>query len=354
MGGWKRWWVVWLALASVARAEISVPEGFRVFDAINWRGKPSLAQFGLERLRIVYEGELWPPGVPHNQPVEPFVRTLFRKLDPPPGHIVCVDVEHWPLRAVDDNQIAASIDKYVQLATWIKSERPELKLGFYGIPPVREYWAAQSTTSPESQRWRTTNDKLRLLADKVDVVFPSLYTFYPNREGWTVYAEANLAEARKYGKPVYVFLMPVYHPSHRRLQGQPIPAEFWRQQLETVARRADGLVIWTGPGKHWRKKAPWWRTTKQFLQSLRHAPAPAKPLLPPRLRTTRAGLPATTAYASTSWLTTAQAPTKAAFPTLTPGRMKARAPTKASAPITIAPVNSGNAGSLKSWLPPHR
>ena len=51
------------------------------------------------------------------------------------------------------------------------------------------------------------NDQLRPLAGAVDILFPSLYTFYTDQGGWVRYAYAQIAEARRNanGKPVYVF-----------------------------------------------------------------------------------------------------------------------------------------------------
>src|SRR5690606_26877227 len=102
------------------------------------------------------------------------------------------------------------------------------------------------------------------LAAAVDIIFPSLYTFYDQPEQWQRYAIGNVAEARQYGKPVYPFIWPQFHDS-----GAEIPSTFWRQQLETVYAEADGLVIWS-PARGrptWNPSAPWWQATTDFLQS---------------------------------------------------------------------------------------
>jgi hypothetical protein len=83
------------------------------------------------------------------------------------------------------------------------------------------------------------------------------------------YALAILREARQYGKPVYAFLWPRYHDSNRFIGGQPISRKFWRKQLETVYRHADGVVIWDYDRSLWREYMPWWLETKAFLLSHR-------------------------------------------------------------------------------------
>lgn len=256
-------WLPGLGAGCMPSAQVSVPPGFRVFDAINTAGKPPLTAQGLQPLPIVYAAALWPSGVPKDQPVESGVRAAVRGVNAP-DHILCVDIEHWPLQHVGDDQLNATIAKYRQVAHWIKSERPDLKIGFYGILPMRDYWGPVSGQPAKVQNWQALNSKLRPIAEAVDVIFPSLYTFYPNQPQWVAYAEATLREARKYGKPVYAFLMPVYHESNTRLRSATIPEDFWRLQLNTVARNADGAIVWTGPGGAWDDNTPWWRVVRQF------------------------------------------------------------------------------------------
>ncbi len=105
------------------------------------------------------------------------------------------------------------------------------------------------------------------LAHYVDVVFPSLYTTFPNEGDWVKYATENLRQARLYGKKVYAFLWPEYN-ENSKLKGQRISAEFWRIQLETCRRYADGIVIWGGWQKEWDETAPWWIETKEFMRNL--------------------------------------------------------------------------------------
>ena len=98
------------------------------------------------------------------------------------------------------------------------------------------------------QSWKDRNKFFASLANHVDVVFPSLYTFYNDQAGWEQYATANIAEARKYNKPVYAFIWPQYHGSNATIGGQHIAGDYWRKQLETVYQYADGVVIWAGWG----------------------------------------------------------------------------------------------------------
>ncbi|MDO9084545.1 MAG: hypothetical protein Q7U56_14825, partial [Humidesulfovibrio sp.] len=102
----------------------------------------------------------------------------------------------------------------------------------------------------------------------VDIIFPSLYTFYDDPAGWKKYAIATIQEAKRYGKPVYPFLWYQYHDSNKLLGGKPIPAAIWRMQLETCLKYADGVVIWGGYKELWSEEAAWWQETKTFMNAL--------------------------------------------------------------------------------------
>jgi hypothetical protein len=65
--------------------------------------------------------------------------------------------------------------------------------------------------SPQFKAWQA-NDAVAPIAAQADVLFPSIYTFYPDENGWQTYAIAQIKEARRIGpgKPVYVFLWPQF------------------------------------------------------------------------------------------------------------------------------------------------
>ncbi len=109
------------------------------------------------------------------------------------------------------------------------------------------------------------DDELRPLARKVDILFPSLYTYYDDVEGWRTYARITLEEARRFGKPVYAFLWPEFHDSNEKLKGHYLPVDFWRMEMELCYELADGIVIWGGWQQTWDDHAPWWIETKAFL-----------------------------------------------------------------------------------------
>ncbi|MFC1608411.1 hypothetical protein ACFL47_10630, partial [Candidatus Latescibacterota bacterium] len=61
----------------------------------------------------------------------------------------------------------------------------------------------------------------------------------------------------RYGKPVYPFIWPEYHPSNSQRTGTDVTGPYWRRQL-----------VWGGWQRDWEDDAPWWIATKEFLAEL--------------------------------------------------------------------------------------
>lgn len=262
-----------LLVSGLATGFAYEPKGgaFKVFDGTLYRNKPDLAPYGISPVHIIYEGSFWSRGdAKRAAPDERTVRELARKAAKEGGMVV-IDIERWPLSG-DAAEVDRSIGKYRQVAQWFRAESPGVMFGYYGVLPQRDYWRAiKGAGHRDYLSWQDGNDRLRPLAESVDAIFPSLYTFYRDQEGWRKYAIAQIAEARRYGKPVYVFLWPQYHESNAILGGRFVSKEYWRLQLDTARAHADGVVIWGGwdgnaarPAE-WDAEAEWWAATKEFL-----------------------------------------------------------------------------------------
>jgi hypothetical protein len=178
--------------------------------------------------------------------------------------LVVIDVEHWDLNRLPADAVQRNVERYVALLDAFRAQLPTARIGLYGMVPIRNYWTPVRGNAGELSAWRAENERLKPIAEAADVIFPSLYTFYEDRDGWVEYAKANIAEAKQYGRPVYPFVWPQYHKSWK-----PIDGDFWRLQLETVFNSADGMVIWT-PARgrpRWNPEAAWWQETVQFLKT---------------------------------------------------------------------------------------
>ncbi len=249
---------------------------FRIFEIFGYRNKPDLLTRCVEPVKIWYGKTFWPEGTPRKKDMDLDLpeRSLVENAALNSGRygpITVLDIEHWPIE--DETLAQAAVDNYITVLDWFRKAAPkEQAVGYYSMLPIRDYWRALK--GPESSKyrsWQEQNDRLAPLAEAVDIVFPSIYTFYDDRDGWLVYAKAQIDESRRLApdKPVYAFLWPEYHPSNKWRGGDPIDPDYWRIQLDFLREHADGVIIWTiddTKAIDFAEIPPWWDETVRFIE----------------------------------------------------------------------------------------
>ena len=94
-----------------------------------------------------------------------------------------------------DADIARNIERYVSLLQTFREAVPSaVRLGLYSMVPVRNLRAPVRGNPSKIKSWRDDNQRLQPIADLVDIIFPSLYTFYDDPVGWVTYAKANISQ----------------------------------------------------------------------------------------------------------------------------------------------------------------
>lgn len=263
-----------LSLLAVSAAQADQGKCIRVFDATDYRGKPVLADRGIESANVFEPDRYWPRG-PHDDdlPDASAAQEWIRRIRTKQGLLV-LDVERWWLRG-EDAPVHEAMRRYLAVFDWIRAAGYTAPMGYYGaIPTYHPEGAMQGENSAERAAWRKENDRVQPLADRVDVLFPSLYASDGDVESWARRAIGTLQEAKRMarGKPVYPFLWPQYEGAKNPLGLQYMPKSQWAQELEIVGQHADGMVIWGGiglPGSkeapRWDEAYPWWQATLEFL-----------------------------------------------------------------------------------------
>jgi hypothetical protein len=240
---------------------------FVVFDGTLYQGKPSSEQLGMKPITVLYQAAMWPgkSDDPQSVPSADVVRALALTANQSTGMAV-VDIEQWQLTG-DPATAAQSIDKYQQTLQMFQQAAPSLQVGYYSVAPIRDYWSpVDGTQSPNYLDWQKQNNTVAPIAQQANALFPSAYTFYTDQVGWKTYAIAQIAEARRIapGKPVYLFLWPQYDNGQAQ-GGDYLSDDYWKMELETAKKYADGVVIWGGWKQTWDDNASWWLDTQQFM-----------------------------------------------------------------------------------------
>lgn len=274
---------------------LSVP----VFDAMYYQGKPNWQSLGIKRA-IAIDRSINPNAVP-NVPDEATVVKIVRDAsatDPAPVFFIDIETPEFPfdIRVASREKVDNTIAYVGHLMDVVHSVNPYAKVGVYAVP-LCEYWIPNlyeaalhhldvdywrsnlDKFSINYQNWLAANAYLAPLAQKADYVFPSLYTFYdyydgdasPSLDNWQMYANLNIAEARRYGKPVYPFVWPQFHPGGPHKDYSYIPTDYWAREISYVRYYADGMVLWGWGGflnESWNENFPWWQATLQFLNTI--------------------------------------------------------------------------------------
>ena len=283
MSGWfrtlRRWCAALVAVPiacflAVPAVAADPQQCFRVFDATLYIDKPDLRPRGLEPANVFEPDRWWPKG-PHDDdlPDPSAPQTWIRTITAKQGVLV-LDLERWWLRG-EDAPVQEAMRRYITVFDWIRAAGYSAPMGYYGtLPTYNPPDAVQSVNSPGYAAWRKENDRVQPLADRVDILFPSLYTESEDVEGWVKLATATLREARRlaHGKPVFPFIWPQYAGAKPPLGLKYMPGSQWARELEVVGANADGVVIWggiaaskeAGPSK-WDESYPWWQATLAFL-----------------------------------------------------------------------------------------
>jgi hypothetical protein len=235
---------------------------------MQFTGKPSMASYGLQTMDVLYESTFkWNAD---NSIVDSSVTEVATRYTS--KNMVVLDIERWNVSTANDATNATNINRFLSVVRLFRAAAPNVKIGYYGLVPIRDYWNAIKTPSdPAYVNWQKSNDLLKPIADAVDFLLPSIYTFYDDQAGWIKYATANIKEAKRLAgtKPVYPFVWMYYHPSNKTLGGQLIPGDYWTKQLETVKTTADGVMLWGGWQTPWDNNAAWWKATLEFMKTVK-------------------------------------------------------------------------------------
>lgn len=224
---------------------------FKMFNAILFDHTPDLSAYGLHKINIIYEDSLmrYYSSIQKDRNMKLIDTTKFiraaQKVKEEPNVPVCLDIESWQMNTSPWR--SRSMPKYQDAINYFRQLVPNNKMiSYFGY-----------NINPDG------------------VVFPSFYTINNDRAAWKKNLIHVITQIReKYPNvKIYAFLWPQYNPEPQYgLSFSILPADYWRFELETTYKYADGIVVWT----HYRDqsnkritfdyKMPWFQQTLAFIR----------------------------------------------------------------------------------------
>jgi hypothetical protein len=136
---------------------------FNVYDATLYKNKPANFSVNFIPINIIYESSLWPIGANKENPDINFLKKLALKLKPSKTPYI-LDIEHWNIESENDQEANLALSKYIEVIKTMKDTRPDLKFGYYGVIPNRDYWGIFLNNPTQISRLNNIDKKLAKLA----------------------------------------------------------------------------------------------------------------------------------------------------------------------------------------------
>jgi len=231
----------------VVASQNQCKNGFKVLEHMKYQDAPDFRPYGIEPIRpIVDQRYYWPNGDPEN--TSPDINAIAKYAAALPSSrkikYYYHDIENIPrwsmINEVSELDQLRTLAKVVTIATETKRERPEMEYGFFSMQPGQEW------QNMDSLPWRESNTRFMPLSYEVDWIGPSLYMLYDNMIDWVKFAGPTIDESYRTGdgNPVYAFIWPQYAEVVPGLALEYIPGNVWREQLEYLCDKVDGIIIW--------------------------------------------------------------------------------------------------------------
>ena len=254
---------------------------FVLYDAIQFKNKPSLESEGLKPIILLYENRLTKTDdadklvLDHDK-----ISKEAKQAAKTPEVIVATDIEKW----YGDQSVSTEemSNRFKELFDAFKEENPNLKIGNYGVAPsslnvYRFYDKNKTENSLLIERWKKNNEKRFSVLPHVDIITPSLYIPEPDIKSWEQDFKTTIEEIRKYDKEkkIIVYIWPAYYDApwseYNRLI---VDAELWKSILEITYKYADSAIIWASGVDKDKNAIYWddpkvqavWKVTQDFIK----------------------------------------------------------------------------------------
>lgn len=181
--------------------------------------------------------------------------------------VLCVNIENSLYHSLKEkkksNNFNFAINEFIKMVNYIKKIRPLVKIGIYGIP-FRTYYSDQIYY----------NNSLDVLLQKTDIIFPSLYLLFPDKQKGIFQNDRYLTEnlqtafyyADRLNKPVIPFVWYMISPNNKLYGGELLGKNEMKRYINTIRK-------FTSKNKNKVEGIVWWESSKKAF--LKHVKQPS-------------------------------------------------------------------------------
>ncbi|SEW44491.1 Hyaluronidase [Chitinophaga sp. YR573] len=207
-------------------------------------------QKNIMRVHVIYQRYVEPKG---DMKVDEslLVSTIERIFpDKNASGIGIMDIEGKPAAILyakdeDDPDYQSILNNYYLKALRIaKNTRPNVYWGYYNLP-FNAFWN-------RTDKWKANSKKVASLLRECDIMFPSLYEYYPNSRVISnqSYVNDNLANAlslaKQLGVPVMPFVWHRWHPSNHKIGYTLISLDDFKSHVQSILSAGKGNPLFAG------------------------------------------------------------------------------------------------------------
>lgn len=235
----------------------------KIFDATKYGNPPT----GLDSsLVMVYESELFSTADRSQVDYQKVAEVAQQNQN---ADIVCLDIEVWKTNDGNIIQLNDSLSKFREVARTFKENAPKPALGLYAIPPRTDARMAPSLEfSTDYSRWRELCERMEMLGDYIDVIFPTFYARYEDQVTQQKMIQQYMYAAHRYGiKRVIPFYAPYFVGvvDNPEITDQMLSGAYTQMIMDVIAKHTDEMALWDYAANTTFIPGEWWPVLEGYL-----------------------------------------------------------------------------------------
>ena len=157
---------------------------FELYHSLGMINLPEkkLEDIGFTKIELFGHSDLWQKNDTFKpKPNLERIKDIAKESEKKGSKLVTLNIELWNFDLNKPVELEENIKRMMVVSDAFREYAPDTKFGFYRVLPKRNYHDPVNYKKNKKNKkndWEMLNSELKSIAEKVDVIFPSIYTFY--------------------------------------------------------------------------------------------------------------------------------------------------------------------------------